>query len=402
MMKSFPKLKKDTFNPVRTGRQALSVLSFRAKPKEAAALKGKVLPPPMAPPSSDDPNDKVLLQMQKYLVDFYTEVNPGKLERDRLSMACQLWWDEGVEALNEILYEHYNEGIELKPEDVDLAREKPDRVKITVVPKDGVPDSAILKGHIAVQYFLRMNGKDFFSFYRLKMNKESNDLLKKMGVDLNAPVQGEKVDERMVEQLMKQAWEATATEREAKKKEEKQREQVAELESLKKKCKKLSIMENPFEASNLGKECLKGFISLIKDEYPYTNLESDIRELVKSVRLLATKHQNRSLFFSSAELNSLYGTLVVRGFDAKEKGRQLLEVAEKFKTSDSAKLKFAVYLYSFETIYCLMSYLENKEGKDEEVVGEVRKAIALSKEFDPEKPIPPTQTLPKEEGESEE
>lgn len=117
-------------------------------------------PPP--PPSSGPQvsgRDKVLLDMQKLVFNFYKELNPQKLRKSVITVALQLWWDQGLIVLNHFLTEKYGRGLDCERDFLDdFDRQGED---ITLVSKHELNVESGNQ-HPMVKVFIRTNSANYF------------------------------------------------------------------------------------------------------------------------------------------------------------------------------------------------------------------------------------------------
>eukprot|EP00924_Labyrinthula_sp_SR-Ha-C_P005287 snap_masked-scaffold_1-processed-gene-26.45-mRNA-1 protein AED:1.00 eAED:1.00 QI:0/-1/0/0/-1/1/1/0/237 len=118
-------------------------------------------PPPDKAPQLTDERDKLLLKMQMHLIKFYLKHDISKANCDVLCIALQFWWDEGLDELNKVFLEKYDDIIDLK-EDIMTTYDKKFE-DITIVHLMDVPDLAAQKGHLIAKYMIKANGADFFN-----------------------------------------------------------------------------------------------------------------------------------------------------------------------------------------------------------------------------------------------
>lgn len=115
-------------------------------------------PPPTAGPNVEG-RDKILLEMQKKIFNFYFNADQSKLEPSVFALALQLWWDEGLVKLNEVFLKKYGKQIDDRVDILDEFDRKGEDV--TIVPKVDLHGEAGEK-HLLVKTILKTNNGDFF------------------------------------------------------------------------------------------------------------------------------------------------------------------------------------------------------------------------------------------------
>lgn len=114
-------------------------------------------PPPSGPQVTG--RDKVLLDMQKLVFEFYKQYNPDKLRKSVITVALQLWWDEGLIVLNHFLIEKYGRGLKCDRDFLDDFDRKGEDV--TLVSKHELNVDAAHK-HPMVKVFIKTNSANYF------------------------------------------------------------------------------------------------------------------------------------------------------------------------------------------------------------------------------------------------